>query len=127
MSFPRKYSVKPALISAGAFPRCLVPLTATCILLFSSCNSALAQKSQQEPPPTSSTVPFDSGYVEYNETAPDTTMYPPIDVIDALNYGLIESPRAAAIRAQFGIAQAGYAQVTQVPNPIFFFDRGMVA
>jgi len=39
----------------------------------------------------------------------------------------MNSPRAAAIRSQFGIVQAGYAAATQVPNPVFFFDRGMVA
>jgi outer membrane protein, heavy metal efflux system len=68
-----------------------------------------------------------SGTVEYEEEVPDQSQYPPVKVVDALNDALINSPRAAAIRAQFGITQAGYATVTEVPNPIFFFDRGIVA
>jgi cobalt-zinc-cadmium efflux system outer membrane protein len=67
------------------------------------------------------------GSVEYEETIPDDSAYPALKVVDALNDALISSPRAAAIRAQFGVAQAGYAAVTQVPNPAFFYDRGLVA
>lgn len=70
---------------------------------------------------------YSSGSIEYEEHVPDTSKFPKLDVLNALNTALIESPRAAAIRSQFGITQAGYAQVTQVPNPVFFFDRGMVA
>jgi len=69
-----------------------------------------------------------SGTIEWDESVvPDVSDAPKQNVVDALNEALIESPRAAAIRAQFGITQAGYAQVTVVPNPVFFFDRGMVA
>ena len=68
-----------------------------------------------------------SGSVEYDEKIPDTSSAPPMDIVDSLNEALMNSPRAAAIRALFGITQAGYAAVTQVPNPEFFFDRGMVA
>ena len=77
--------------------------------------------------PKASSPASSSGSVEYDETIPDTSGAPPVDVIDALNEALINNPRAAAIRSQFGIVQAGYAAVTQVPNPVFFFDRGMVA
>jgi cobalt-zinc-cadmium efflux system outer membrane protein len=65
--------------------------------------------------------------VEYYDEVPDTSKFPPLPVVDALNTALIESPRAAAIRAQFGITEAGYAMVTQAPNPFFLYDRGMVA
>jgi cobalt-zinc-cadmium efflux system outer membrane protein len=65
--------------------------------------------------------------VEYYDEVPDTSQFPPLPVVDALNTALIESPRAAAIRAQFGITEAGYAMVTQAPNPFFLYDRGMVA
>ena len=65
--------------------------------------------------------------VEYYEEVPDTSKFPALPVVDALNTALIESPRAAAIRAQFGITESGYAMVTQVPNPFFLYDRGMVA
>lgn len=66
------------------------------------------------------------GSVEFNEV-PDLSLLPPLPLVEALNEALINSPRAAAIRAQFGITEAGYATVTQVPNPFLFFDRGMVA
>lgn len=65
--------------------------------------------------------------IEYNEASPVSTDIPPISVINALNEALINSPRAAAIRAQFAIARANYAAATQIPNPIFFMDRGLVA
>jgi outer membrane protein, heavy metal efflux system len=65
--------------------------------------------------------------ITYDEESPPNSNCSPLNVVDALNNALIESPRAAAIRAQFGITQAGYAGVTEVPNPIFFLDRGLVA
>lgn len=72
--------------------------------------------------------PSARGSIEFEETAPsDTSKSPPLYIVDSLNEALVNSPRAAAIRAQFGITQAGYANVTQVPNPVFFFDRGMMA
>jgi cobalt-zinc-cadmium efflux system outer membrane protein len=74
-----------------------------------------------------SSAALNSGSVEYDEKIPDTSSAPAMDIVDSLNEALMNSPRAAAIRALFGVTQAGYAAVTQVPNPVFFFDRGMVA
>jgi outer membrane protein, heavy metal efflux system len=68
-----------------------------------------------------------SGSVEYDVSIPDASNSPAMAVVDSLNEALIKSPRAAAIRAQLGVVQSGLAAVTQVPNPMFFFDRGMVA
>lgn len=48
-------------------------------------------------------------------------------VVQALNAALLRGPRAAAIRAQLCVVRAQYAAATQVPNPGFFFDRGIVA
>lgn len=76
---------------------------------------------------TSAAQPPERLSITYDEQSPPNFNSPPISVVDALNTALIESPRAAAIRAQFGVVQAGYAAVTQVPNPIFFMDRGLVA
>jgi outer membrane protein TolC len=90
-----------------------------------------APAAQRAPAPTSSMPsgsPSTSGTIEYDESiVPDVSDAPPTNVVDSLNQALIDSPRAAAIRAQFGITEAGYAQVTVVPNPVFFFDRGLVA
>jgi cobalt-zinc-cadmium efflux system outer membrane protein len=74
-----------------------------------------------------STKPTAKATVEYNESAPSVEGIPPLGVVQALNEALINSPRAAAIRAQFAIARANYATATQVPNPIFFMDRGLLA
>ncbi len=48
-------------------------------------------------------------------------------VLQALDEALIKSPRAAAIRAQLPITQAEMVRATQIPNPAFFFDRGLYA
>lgn len=64
---------------------------------------------------------------ELEESVPDTSKSPPIGIIEALNQALIYNPRAAAIRSQFGITESGYAAATQMPNPVFFFDRGLMA
>jgi cobalt-zinc-cadmium efflux system outer membrane protein len=76
---------------------------------------------------TNSTAPTQPTLPELEENVPDTSKSPPIGIIDALNQALIYNPRAAAIRSQFGITEAGYAAATQMPNPIFFFDRGLMA
>jgi outer membrane protein, heavy metal efflux system len=89
---------------------------------------ANASPSQASTNPMPSVGQTAAGTIEYDESiVPDVSDAPPQNVVDSLNNALIESPKAAAIRAQFGITQAGYAGVTVVPNPVFFFDRGMVA
>lgn len=80
-----------------------------------------------QPPASGIAPPLVSGSVEFNEGIPDYPNLPPLTPVDALNEALINGPRAAAIRAQFGIVQAGYAAATQAPNPVFMFDRGIVA
>ena len=44
-----------------------------------------------------------------------------------LDEALLRSPRAAAIRANLGIARSQYAYQVAQPNPFFFFDRGILA
>jgi len=74
-----------------------------------------------------SAAPKAAGTIEFDEESPDANGLPHLHVIEALNEALMKSPRAAAIRANFGIARAGYAAATETPNPVFFFDRGLVA
>jgi len=88
------------------------------------------QPANQQPAnqqPGNATAPMAAGSVEYSEDTATATGLPHLHITQALNEALINSPRACAIRAQFGIARAGYAAATEAPNPIFFFDRGMVA
>lgn len=48
-------------------------------------------------------------------------------IVDALDEAILKSPRAAAIRANLGIARSNFAYATVQRNPYFFFDRGLVA
>lgn len=50
-----------------------------------------------------------------------------IGIVDAMDEALLKSPRAAAIRANLGIARSNYAYATVQRDPYFFFDRGLVA
>jgi outer membrane protein TolC len=50
-----------------------------------------------------------------------------LSVVDALDEALLNSPRAAAIRANLGIARSNFAYATVLRNPYFFFDRGLIA
>lgn len=80
------------------------------------------------PQPQSSESPVRNEHLpEFDENVPDTSKSPAIGITDALNAALIYNPRAAAIRSQFGITEAGYATATQMPNPFFFLDRGLMA
>ena len=74
-----------------------------------------------------SVAPLNMGTIEYSENLAPVSNQAGLSLVAALNESLISGPRAAAIRAQFGIARANYAAATQQPNPIFFFDRGLVA
>jgi outer membrane protein, heavy metal efflux system len=106
------------------------PFVCVTIMLVISCQmwtAAASDNAAASSNNTTAATDIRSGSIEYEESIPDTSGAPPLAVVDALNEALVKSPRAAAIRSQFGIAQAGYAGVTEVPNPIFFFDRGMVA
>ncbi|HEY9681950.1 MAG TPA: TolC family protein [Oculatellaceae cyanobacterium] len=85
-----------------------------------------AKEQSAQPSSATSGTPV-AAAVEYFEDVPDMSAAPPLRVVDALNEALINGPRAAAIRAQFGITQAGYAAATMVQNPIFLFDRGAAA
>jgi cobalt-zinc-cadmium efflux system outer membrane protein len=76
--------------------------------------------------PTELTKPINAGTIEYNENLAPTSNLPGLSVVQALNEALIYGPRAAAVRAQLAIARANYPAATQAPNPIFFFDRGLV-
>jgi outer membrane protein TolC len=50
-----------------------------------------------------------------------------LGIVDALDEALLQSPRAAAIRANIGIARSNLAYATVQRNPYFFMDRGFVA
>lgn len=50
-----------------------------------------------------------------------------LGIVDALDEALFKSPRAAAIRANLGIARSSFAYATVQRNSFFFFDRGLVA
>lgn len=65
--------------------------------------------------------------VQYSDSLAPISNQPGLSVVEALNEALKMSPRASAIRSQLAIARAGYAAATQVPNPIMFMDRGLVA
>ncbi|MBX9720448.1 MAG: TolC family protein, partial [Candidatus Obscuribacterales bacterium] len=71
--------------------------------------------------------PVNTATIEYDENLAPTSNMPGLSVQRALNDALVNGPRAAAVRAQLGIAMANFPQATQAPNPIFFFDRGLVA
>ncbi|PWU01707.1 MAG: hypothetical protein C5B53_02460 [Candidatus Melainabacteria bacterium] len=82
---------------------------------------------EKEKQDSGSNKPAAKATIEYNESAPTAQGVPPLGIVQALNEALINSPRAAAIRAQFAIARSKYAQATQTPNPSFFMDRGLLA
>ena len=65
--------------------------------------------------------------IEYDVSLAPVASQPGLTVIKSMNEALMNSPRAAAVRAQFGIARANYAYATQGPNPLMFMDRGLVA
>jgi len=65
--------------------------------------------------------------IEYDESIAPTSNSQGLSVVKALNEALVNGPRAAAVRAQFGIAMANIPQATQAQNPMLFFDRGLVA
>ena len=65
--------------------------------------------------------------IEYDISLAPIASQPGLTVVKAMNEALMNSPRAAAVRAQFAIARANYAYATQGPNPIMFMDRGLVA
>jgi len=77
--------------------------------------------------PLNNNAPLNMGTIEYTENLAPVSNQKGLSLVAALNESLVSGPRAAAIRAQFGIARANYAAATQQPNPIFFFDRGLVA
>ena len=123
-----------ALVIFGSFYPPVLSDNVSRQTIFSNCRkdyldmqSILAQAGGDAIQPATPAAARASGSVDYEETIPDVGNAPPLDVVDSLNESLINSPRAAAIRAQFAVSQAGYAAATQVPNPVFFFDRGLVA
>jgi outer membrane protein, heavy metal efflux system len=72
-------------------------------------------------------APLNMGTIEYNENLAPVSNQKGLSLVQALNESLVNGPRAAAIRAQFGIARANYAAASEQPNPILLFDRGMAA
>ncbi len=50
-----------------------------------------------------------------------TQSLPPVPLSAVFDESLVNSPRAATIRAQLGISKAAYAQARTLPNPSFFF------
>ena len=52
---------------------------------------------------------------------PQSQSLPPVPLSAVFNESLVNSPRAATIRAQLGITRAAYAQALVLPNPSLFF------
>lgn len=50
-----------------------------------------------------------------------------ITLPQALNGGLMVSPKVAALRLELGIAKAAYAAATEMPNPQFFRDEARIS
>jgi outer membrane protein, heavy metal efflux system len=65
--------------------------------------------------------------LEYDESLAPASNMPGTSVVEALNEALVKGPRAAALRAQFGISRSTLAAATQAANPVFFYDRGLMA
>lgn len=53
--------------------------------------------------------------------SPQGPSLPPVPLSAVFNESLVNSPRAATIRAQLGITRAAYAQALVLPNPSLFF------
>lgn len=73
-------------------------------------------------PPTTPTVPAVTG-----DGTSTPAEGPVMTVKQALNQGLLRSPRMAAVRATLQIQRAGYLQATQMPNPALLRDEGYIA
>lgn len=84
-----------------------------------------------EPPANVSDSPlFNSPPPEKSISTPHAATERPITTVrvtQALNEGLMKSPRTSAARANLGIAKAQYAAATEMSNPSFFRDQGAVA
>jgi len=82
---------------------------------------------QEEPESNTLTGPdsSSSGTPMLKETIVQSTQYESVQ--DLLDEALMRSPRAAAIRANLGIARSQYAYQLIQPNPMFFMDRGLLA
>ncbi|MBX9689236.1 MAG: TolC family protein [Candidatus Obscuribacterales bacterium] len=91
--------------------------------LFPSRSGGTVGDEAAEPPPT----PLNTGNIEYSESLAAASTMPGLSIKKAMNEALVKGPRAAAVRSQLAIAMANYPQASQMPNPVFFFDRGLVA
>ncbi len=85
------------------------------------------EKNNSQPVSAQSLRKKTEAVIEYDVSLAPITNQPGLSVVKAMNEALINSPRAAAVRAQFAIARANYAYATQGPNPLMFMDRGLVA
>lgn len=74
---------------------------------------------QKKPPKVTAPIPA------ANLTAPQAV--PTYTIVQALNEGLLRSPRVGAARAQLEITKALYAEATQMPNPVFIRDEAPIA
>jgi outer membrane protein, heavy metal efflux system len=48
----------------------------------------------------------------------------PVSITQAMSETLVQSPRAASLRLQLGIAKSNLVRATQMPNPSFLMDNG---
>lgn len=62
-----------------------------------------------------------------NQAPESASQAPVLHVTVALNEGLMKSPRVAAARALLGIQTAGYWAATQMTDPLFIRDNGLIA
>lgn len=69
-------------------------------------------------------LPFAPNTVQPKEGGSSVPVY---TITQALNEGLLVSPRVAAARAQLEISKALYIQAAQMPNPVLFRDEAPIA
>ena len=68
--------------------------------------------------------PINSATIEYDATASGE---PALRLLKSMSEAIRTGPRAAAIRANLGITQAGILTATQSNNPSLYNDRGLMA
>lgn len=125
-NMPGVTGVDTSLPKTGSTPT-IMPSTGGSILFPPSKEPPKSEAEVEGQPYVDLNKPLNMMTIEYNDGPEPPSNLPRLSVVRALNEALVNGPRAAAVRAQFAIARANYPAATVQPNPIFFFDRGLVA
>lgn len=126
-TYPIIPSASPALPGAVTSPAGSVSAPSSNIPLTTPGIDMLSKPSEPGGHTRAESAPRAQGIIQYDVSLAPVFSQPGLSVVQSMNEALINSPRAAAIRAQFGIARAGYAAAATGPNPIIFMDRGIMA